>query len=128
MDNQQHIKQFPQFIQNKPCGIDKFDGGSQSRLAKTIARHFRHNDIQDNKNALPRIIGIEGTWGSGKSNVVKMLEKELEKEYCFFEYDAWGHQEDLQRRSILELLTSKLISDNILSGDTTITIKGGGKY
>ena len=127
MDNQQHIKQFPQFIQNKPCGIDKFDGGSQERLAKTIARHFCQNDALKKESTLPRIIGIEGVWGSGKSNVVKMLEKELAEGYYFFEYDAWGHQEDLQRRSILELLTSKLISDNILSGDTTITIKGGGK-
>lgn len=43
-----------------------------------------------------------------------------------FEYDAWGHQEDLQRRSILELLTSKLIDDGILSGNATIKVKGGG--
>ena len=35
--------QYPRFIQNKPCGIDKLDGGSQERLAKTIARHFRQN-------------------------------------------------------------------------------------
>ena len=119
--------QYPRFIQNKPCGIDKLDGGSQERLAKTIARHFRQNDSLNDDNALPRIIGIEGIWGSGKSNVVKMLEKELSDNYYFFEYDAWGHQEDLQRRSILELLTSKLIDDGILSGDTTIRIKGGGE-
>ena len=36
----QSKQQYPRFIQNKPCGIDKFDGGSQERLAKTIARHF----------------------------------------------------------------------------------------
>ena len=34
---------------------------------------------------------------NGKSNVVKMLERELSDDYYFFEYDAWGHQEDLQR-------------------------------
>ena len=32
----QSKQQYPRFIQNKPCGIDKFDGGSQERLAKTI--------------------------------------------------------------------------------------------
>lgn len=80
--------QYPRFIQNKPCGIDKLDGGSQERLAKTIARHFRQNDSLNDDNALPRIIGIEGIWGSGKSNVVKMLEKELSDNYYFFEYDA----------------------------------------
>ena len=40
----QSKQQYPRFIQNKPCGIDKFDGGSQERLAKTIARHFCQND------------------------------------------------------------------------------------
>ncbi len=59
-------------------------------------------------------------------DVVKMLERELSDDYYFFEYDAWGHQEDLQRRSILELLTSKLIDDGILSGNATIKVKGGG--
>ena len=116
----QSKQQYPRFIQNKPCGIDKFDGGSQERLAKTIARHFCQNDSLDEECTLPRIIGIEGIWGSGKSNVVKMLERELSDDYYFFEYDAWGHQEDLQRRSILELLTSKLIDDGILSGNATI--------
>lgn len=114
------------FIQNKPCGEDKFEGGSQERLAKTIAQHFRQNDTLDENRALPRIIGIEGVWGSGKSNVVKMLEKNLADDYHFFEYDAWGHQEDLQRRSILELLTAELIDAGILFGKTTIKVKGGG--
>ena len=43
----QSKQQYPRFIQNKPCGIDKFDGGSQERLAKTIARHFCQNDSLD---------------------------------------------------------------------------------
>lgn len=127
MEVQQQSQQikYPRFIQNRPGGTDKFDGGSQERLAKVIARHFRQNDLSDENGALPRIIGIEGVWGSGKSNVVKMLERELSNDYYFFEYDAWGHQEDLQRRSILELMTSRLIGDNILTGKTTIQIKGG---
>ena len=75
--------QYPRFIQKKPCGIDNLDGGSQERLAKAIARHFRQNDSLNDDNALPRIIGIEHIWGSGKSNVVKMLEKELSDNYYF---------------------------------------------
>ena len=120
----QQIK-YPRFIQNKPRGIDKLDGGSQKRLTKVIASHFLHNDSLSKDFAMPRIIGIEGAWGSGKSNVVKMLKNELTKKYYFFEYDAWGHQEDLQRRSILELLTSKLLNDSFLSGDTSIKNKNG---
>ena len=52
----QSKQQYPRFIQNKPCGIDKFDGGSQERLAKTIARHFCQNDSLDEECTLPRII------------------------------------------------------------------------
>ena len=49
----QSKQQYPRFIQNKPCGIDKFDGGSQERLAKTIARHFCQNDSLDEECTLP---------------------------------------------------------------------------
>ena len=80
-----------------------------------------------NEGALPRIIGIEGQWGSGKSNVVKMLREQLKGEYHFFEYDAWGYQEDLQRRSILELLTQDLVKNNILFGKTTVEDLEGNK-
>lgn len=118
-------RKYPIFISNRPCGQDKFDGGSQEKLAESIAEHFKRNDSLPKEEAIPRIIGIEGGWGSGKSNVVKLLKDKYLTSYHFFEYDAWGHQEDLQRRSFLELLTEKLILDEILEGDTTITKKDG---
>ena len=116
---------FPKFIQNQPSGLDKFDGASHTKLAKAIAQQIIKNDALPPNDALPKIIGIQGEWGAGKTNVVRLLEKELSGRYYFFEYDAWGHQEDLQRRSILELLTAKLIEDNFLSGKATVKIKGG---
>ena len=118
---------FPKFIPNRPSGLDKFDGASQTKLAKAIANQIVKNDALPQEEALPKIIGIQGEWGAGKTNVVRLLEKELQGKYYFFEYDAWGHQEDLQRRSILELLTDKLIKDGFLSGETTIKAKGGGQ-
>ena len=120
---------FPRFIQDKPQGIDKFDGASQEALSKAIAKHIKDNDSLPKDDCLPRIIGIEGVWGAGKSNVVKLIEKHLQKDdsnYFFFEYDAWGNQEDLQRRSLLEQLTDKLVNEEILIGYTKITTKGGG--
>lgn len=119
--------EYPRFISNRPCGEDKFDGNSQQRLAESIAEHFKRNDALPKDDALPRIIGIEGGWGSGKSNVVKLLNKNhfKDKGYILFEYDAWGHQEDLQRRSFLELLTEELIAENLLTGMTTIRKKDG---
>jgi len=116
--------EYTRFIPTTPSGIDKFEGGSQKRLSETIAQHFQKNDLLG-ENALPRIIGIEGEWGSGKSNVVKMLREQLKGKYYFFEYDAWGHQEDLQRRSILELLTQELVKNNFLVGETIVEFKNG---
>lgn len=128
---------YPQFISNLPCGEDYTEGKSQERLAVAIAEHIISTDSKD-ENKLPRIIGLKGEWGTGKSNVIKILDKPNEKlqeahtvlkqikeEYHIFEYDAWGHQEDLQRRSFLETLTKDLISEEILYGETTIETKKG---
>jgi hypothetical protein len=104
---------YPHFIENQPCGDDLFEGKSHETIAKTIAELLKRTD---NNN----VIGIDGGWGSGKSNLVKIVEKQLDKEkYHFFIYDAWGHQEDLQRRSILEELTADLTTET--SKHKTIT-------
>ena len=118
---------YPRFISNKPCGIDKFEGKSQEKLTNAIANHIVFTDSDNNTQNLSRIIGLEGGWGVGKSNVIKQIKthRQIIDNYCLFEYDAWGHQEDLQRRSFLEILTAELIENNLLSGDTEINIKGG---
>lgn len=118
---------FPRFISNKPCGIDKFEGKSQERLTDAIANHIISTDINTNIKCFSRIIGLEGGWGVGKTNVIKQLKEhsKIKDNYYIFEYDAWGHQEDLQRRSFLEKLTSEMIEKELLLGSTEITIKGG---
>ena len=98
-------EQYPRFIPDKPIGDDVFEGQSQTNLANNICEYIRSNDSASSRGRgqMPRIIGLEGKWGSGKSNVVEKIKKDLEGEgYYIFTYDAWGHQEDLQRRSILE--------------------------
>jgi hypothetical protein len=119
---------YPRFIPNKPRGIDKFEGKSQERLTNAIFNHIVSNDNENKTQNLSRIIGLEGGWGVGKSNVIKQLKNidNIKDNYYLFEYDAWGHQEDLQRRSFLEILTTELINTNLLSGNTEINIKGGG--
>ncbi|MDR0961568.1 MAG: KAP family NTPase [Mediterranea sp.] len=116
---------YPHFLSSKPCGEDWFEGKSQDRLSEALAAHIINTD-KDKRNQLPRIIGLEGGWGAGKSNVIYQLKEKLKEDYYFFEYDAWGHQEDLQRRSFLESLTSTLLTDKILEGKASIKIKGGG--
>ena len=117
------------FLSNKPSGLDLFDGQSQEKVAEAIKRHIVEVDAQpepeteqERDKALPRIIGVEGSWGSGKSNTLLQLDKKLGDNYYFFTYDAWGNQEDLQRRSLLQQLTMKLIDDEMLVGDTTINV------
>lgn len=106
------IQDYPRFISNQPCGIDKTEGHSQERLSNAIAEHITATDRKTNNN-IPRIIGLKGEWGVGKSNVIRQLQKneEIKNKYYIFEYDAWGHQEDLQRRSFLETMTERLLND-----------------
>lgn len=131
----QDITKYPHFIPDKPMGLDCFEGHSQEYLAHSICDYMRQMDAKTDGDAkpeekaysnMPRIIGVEGSWGSGKSNVVHMIGQELVGDgYYTFTYDAWGHQEDLQRRSILETLTGKLINDNILQGKVKIQMRNG---
>lgn len=96
--------QYPRLIDTDPVGEDQFTGGAQRRIADTI-----RENLDDPKF---KLIGLEGPWGSGKSNVVSILRNSLESNYHFFIYDAWAHQEDLQRRSFLESLTDSLTKDD----------------
>lgn len=122
--------QYPRFISNNPQGTDLFEGKSQERLAQAIAAHIRETD-KESKPVFSRLIGLEGKWGSGKSNIIKILGDEcLKGSYTFFTFDAWGNQEDLQRRSILELLTRHLINQRKLKGKTSMRVmkpEGDGK-
>jgi len=105
----EQVIQYPRFINNSPCGEDLFEGKAQKNIAENIS-----NIIEKEKSC--NIIGIDGGWGSGKSNLVKQVQNILSpKGYHFFIYDAWGHQEDLQRRSFLEELTENLTQENIVT-------------
>lgn len=115
----QPVEEYPRYVSINPQGEDLFEGKSQQKLAEAIAFHITESDKQE-KNVFPRLIGVEGKWGSGKSNVIKLIEGRLQETntYTFFNFDAWGNQEDLQRRSILELLTRYLIDNGKLTGKT----------
>ncbi len=92
------------FIKNQPLGEDLFSNKSQDKIASVISdKIIKEPDF--------KIIGIDGEWGSGKSNLVKLIEKKLEKSHKFFVYDVWGHQEDEQRKSILIELTEFIKSE-----------------
>ncbi len=106
------------FLQNIPVGEDLFEGKSQEKIACVIAKNIGEGDFQ--------IIGIDGGWGTGKSNLVKIVENKLPKEqYQFFIYDVWGHQGDDQRKAILVELTDfikeKTLVKDIKKWDVKLT-------
>lgn len=103
---------YPKYIDNKPIGEDQFEGKSHERISSSIAEH-----IKDKNNSL-RVIGVEGEWGSGKSNIIELLRKELKDTHHIYIYDAWGHQEDSQRRAFLEEMTEELIQEKVLTEKT----------
>lgn len=91
-----------------PLGRDQL-GGAHENIASSI------KDIIKSDSLSRKIIGLEGKWGSGKSNVVKILEtKLLEDEYIFFYYDAWAHQNELDKKTFLEELLEFLIKNEML--------------
>lgn len=109
------------YISNTPEGKDFFEGKSQHLVAHAIY------DTINSCTKLPHIMGLEGDWGSGKSNVIKQLSAidNFDKKYYLFAYDAWGHQEDLLRRSILEVLTTELIKKDFLLGKGKVRLRNG---
>ncbi|KIQ22768.1 hypothetical protein RT99_06665 [Flavobacterium sp. MEB061] len=100
------------FLINQPLGEDLFKNKSQDKIAKIISEKI----IYDPEF---KVIGIDGAWGSGKSNLVKLIENKLSTSHHFFIYDVWGHQEDEQRKAILVELTEFINSrDDLLKQNT----------
>lgn len=74
---------YPRFISDKPNGKDLFEGQSQNTLAENICQF-----ITENENSTKKVIGIEGEWGSGKSNVIEIIKEKLKEKYYFFIFDV----------------------------------------
>lgn len=77
----------------------------------------------------PISIGVSGSWGSGKSSMVKMIGKELRnrdnegKKYIFLEFNAWLYQgyEDARTsllQSVSQVLSSEIAKRKIAEDDT----------
>ena len=65
-----------------------------------------------------KAIAIKGDWGSGKSSIIKMLNKNTRsKNIEVFEYDNWSHEGDPLRRAFLEELIRFLINKQLVEED-----------
>lgn len=99
------------YLSTWPTGEDLSGLKPQKTICDAVVNHIMDydNDCADGK-IMPRVIGIEGKWGSGKSNVIKMLEdnEKLKEQYYVLEFDAWSYQEDEYRISLMEHITALL--------------------
>jgi len=110
-------------LSNAPLGEDLFEGKSQEFIADAIVEQLEQNANQRNPDLHHKMIGIEGAWGSGKSNLVEIVKKKLTTKnekttFHFFTYDVWGHQEDLQRKAILDELVNDLIKNKVIKDNS----------
>jgi len=96
------------FLDEKPLAKDELN--LHNKIAKLIKDTIFL--IKDNKN---KVIGLFGSWGSGKSTIVEILkdnEKGFFKEDNIFIFDSWSHKGDFLKRAFLLELAKKLKVEN----------------
>lgn len=104
MSKEKQPKKLPKvnILSDLPSDSDAF--GPHQSIADALYRIF--STESGNK-----AIALVGSWGSGKSTVIKLLSKIVKpKEESVFLFDAWSHEGDPLRRSFLEQLIEHLIS------------------
>lgn len=102
-ESEEHDQNPIRFLRDTAADADFFEGSHQ-RVADAIAVTVQESDA--------KTIGLIGRWGSGKSTVIRLVEKVLAKtsakKFHLFTYDAWIHQSDPPRRAFLEQLIAFL--------------------
>ena len=114
-------------LTNEPIGEDWYDGKAQTALAERIAAEIKRPSTFMGPEGRgwehTVVMALEGPWGCGKSNVIKMIENEIgytldtnknkenKAEAVFVNYDLWMHRQDLSRKSILESIVAELVDD-----------------
>ena len=82
-----------QITRRKLTGVHSDEPELTDRLEReTIARAFA--DLAGDCNT-PLVIGIFGSWGSGKTTFLRLVEKDLDKRNCkAVWFNAWEHDQD----------------------------------
>lgn len=90
-------------LNDEAASKDFFTDKIHEKIADTLCR------IISNESSNGVTIGLEGSWGSGKSTVISILKKKLNKDKVkYFYFDAWAHEGDPLRRIFLEMLIKQL--------------------
>jgi hypothetical protein len=102
-------------LPDDPAEEDAFAAKAHERVARAIA------DLVCREPG-GKVLGLEGSWGSGKSTVVRLLSKQVAERTSppaaqVVVFDAWAHEGDPLRRSFLETLIEALEAASWLDGE-----------
>ncbi|MGC5924604.1 P-loop NTPase fold protein [Enterobacter hormaechei] len=79
-----------------PADQDLFRGSSHEKVAENMAQVI--------KNPNANIIGLEGELGSGKSTILKFLQKKLEGEFTFINFDAERYHHGSTKKALIDVI------------------------
>ncbi len=112
MDNSEEKRNYNfKILREEAVTRDELEENPHENVAKSIFKL-----INSEEKAIT--IGLEGTWGSGKSSVISMLREKIKSEKILipvFQFDAWAHEGDPLRRIFLESFIV-FISNSIKNG------------
>jgi hypothetical protein len=96
-------------------------GDLHEKIAKTIACIINDNSYLPEQE---QVIGLFGEWGSGKSTVVKILEKNNLDTFEVFTFNSWLHKDDfLNRAFLLEFCNKFNVCNKIYKKEDLTTLK-----
>lgn len=91
-------------------------------------------DVITNDKNLPVTVGLYGDWGSGKSSVLKILEKQLSEEESYKDdtiviyFDGWIFEGyDDAKSALMQEIVSQLIENKTLKNEVKEQVKSKGK-
>ena len=104
------------FLPDEPVEQDEF--GSHERVADAL-----YKTVMEGEGG--KAIALVGSWGSGKSTVIKILEGKVKcrENLAVFVFDTWAHQGDPLRRSFLERLSEFLKERGWIGNETYNEVK-----
>lgn len=89
-------------------GWDNFQLLHEEVVATDSFKHKTHQNVADSlceiihRESRGATVGLEGSWGGGKSTVINILKRKLKGIGFVFTFDAWAHEENCLRRVFLE--------------------------